>query len=519
MLNLLCTALVLLSGATACKPSGSDAPPRVELASAGTVTLPAARPADDSGAPELPRAFVDTKLVAPTGRRVAVNAGDDLQRALDQAQPGDVLLLEAGATFTGNFQLPAKPGAQWITVRSAAPDARLPPPGTRVTPRQADLLPKIVSPNERPALRTMAGAHHWRLIALEIAVDPSVATNYGLLRFGDSPQTLAEVPHHLILDRSYVHGQPETHLKHCVALNGASNAVIDSYLSECHGKGQDTQAILGWNGPGPFKIVNNYLEGAGENVMFGGSDPSIHDLVPSDIEFRQNHVTKPLRWKGRWTVKNLFELKNARRVLIEGNLFENSWVDGQVGFAIVIKSSNQNGKCPWCGTQDVTMRYNRIRNASNGINVSARPQGPAVPVSRVLIAHNIVDRLGVPPFGGAARMFQLLGDVRDLTIEHNTLLDAKLLVLFDGSEPLVRFVFRDNAAQVRGYGVKGSGTPEGTRSLARYAPDAEFRGNAITGVVGNRYPAGNSFPGSLSGTAAGADAARVRSAVKDAATN
>ena len=45
---------------------------------------------------------------------------------------------------------------------------------------------------------------------------------------------------------------------------------------------------MGWNGPGPFLIENNYLEAAGENVMFGGSDPSIANLVPSNITIRRN---------------------------------------------------------------------------------------------------------------------------------------------------------------------------------------------------------------------------------------
>ena len=48
--------------------------------------------------------------------------------------------------------------------------------------------------------------------------------------------------------------------------------------------------------PGPFKIVN-YLEGAGENFILGGADPRIQNLIPSDIEFRRNHVAKPLKWK------------------------------------------------------------------------------------------------------------------------------------------------------------------------------------------------------------------------------
>jgi hypothetical protein len=92
-------------------------------------------------------------------------------------------------------------------------------------------------------------------------------------------------------------------------------------------------------------------------------------------------------------------------------------------------------------------------------------------------------------------------------------------VLFDGSEPLVRFVFRDNAALLRGYGVKGSGTPEGARSLQQYAPQAEFTGNVLAGVRRPDYPAGNSFPSGLSSAAAGADIARVRAETRRAVAN
>ena len=33
-----------------------------------------------------------------------------------------------------------------------------------------------------------------------------------------------------------------------------------------------------WSGWGPYKIVNNYLEGAGENFMAGGSDTAYPEL-------------------------------------------------------------------------------------------------------------------------------------------------------------------------------------------------------------------------------------------------
>ncbi len=142
------------------------------------------------------------------------------------------------------------------------------------------------------------------------------------------------VPQDLVLDRVYVHASPTTPTSRCIALNSARSQVSDSYIFDCHGKGFDTQAIAGWNGPGPFKIVNNTLAGAGENVMFGGSDPSIQNLIPSDIEFRRNYVYTPASWKDVWTKKNLLETKNVQRLLIEGNVFDGSWVGRPGGLGV-----------------------------------------------------------------------------------------------------------------------------------------------------------------------------------------
>ena len=58
----------------------------------------------------------------------------DLQPAIDAAQFGDTILLRAGQTFVGNYRLRAKTGSGWITIRSDASDAQLPPLGTRLIP-------------------------------------------------------------------------------------------------------------------------------------------------------------------------------------------------------------------------------------------------------------------------------------------------------------------------------------------------------------------------------------------------
>src|SRR6266511_2024095 len=80
------------------------------------------------GDPEPPRVFMDTTYIAPAGKTINVAAGGDVQAAINQARPGDVIKLQAGATFIGNFRLPNKSGSEWIVIRSSAADTDLPTP-------------------------------------------------------------------------------------------------------------------------------------------------------------------------------------------------------------------------------------------------------------------------------------------------------------------------------------------------------------------------------------------------------
>src|SRR5688500_19716250 len=77
---------------------------------------------------------------------IYVADGDDLQQALNAAQPGDVILLAQGAEFVGNFVLPEKTGDGWITLRTSTPDAVLPPEGVRILPQHSPLLAVLRSP-------------------------------------------------------------------------------------------------------------------------------------------------------------------------------------------------------------------------------------------------------------------------------------------------------------------------------------------------------------------------------------
>ena len=156
-------------------------------------------------------------------------------------------------------------------------------------------MPTLRSPNGEPALTTKPSAHHWRLQWLAFEANQGGAGD--IIQLGDgsrAQRNLATVPHHFELDGLIIRGDAVRGQKRAIALNSATTTIRNSDIREIKAIGQDSQAICGWNGPGPYVIENNYLEAAGENVMFGGADPAIRDLVPSDITVRGNYMSKPV---------------------------------------------------------------------------------------------------------------------------------------------------------------------------------------------------------------------------------
>ena len=454
--------------------------------------------------PALPQAFVDTNLPPSVGQTIAVPEGGDFQGALDGARPGDVITLAAGATYVGNFVLRNKPGDDWITIRSSASDSRLPPPDTRVTPAFARFLPKLVTATANtPVLQAEAGAHHIRLIGLELAGAPDVPV-WNLAEFGSATETaVSQLPHHLVIDRCYLHGAATGNAIRGVALNSAWSAVIDSYFADFHAIPNDSQAIGAWAGPGPFKIVNNFLEGSGENVMFGGGDPSIAGLIPSDIEFRRNTVSKPFRWKKgdpsfagtAWTVKNSFELKNAQRVLVDGNTFDGNWTQGQAGFAIVFTPRNQDGKAPWSAVRDVTFTNNVLIRSDQGINILGHDNNfPSGPAERILIRNNLIYLVG-------GRLLQLIDGTTDVTFEHNTSDHTGETVVNSDGRAHTRFTFRNNITSYGTYGIFGSNAGSGNAAMKQYFPGGIVERNAFAGTAAPKaaatYPGDNAFLASL----------------------
>ena len=498
------------------------------------------------GPAELPRVFVKSALsdTPAPGHVRLVKEGDNLQEAINSAQCGDTLKLQAGAAFQGLYRLPNKScdDAHWIVLRSAAPDESLPPEGTRLTPCYAGVASLPARPdyhcaNPRNAMAKieyagksasgpimfLAGANHYRLLGLEITRSNSDAAVVALSAVDEGGTA-----HHVIFDRVWVHGTAQGETRRGIALSWMTYvAVVDSYFSDFHcvagtGSCTDAQTMSAGGGDhpeGPFKIVNNFLEASGENVMFGGRGAN---TTPADIEIRRNHLFKPMIWmpgqpgfvggfSGHpFIVKNHFELKNAQRVLFEDNLLENTWGGfTQAGFSIVLSPKNQNNRCPTCLVTDVTIRFVKIVNVGDAFQLANnRDAGGASSAGERYSIHDIlvdgVHAKEYQAFGIFALIISIQPPLRDVRIEHVTASSVpRYIISFQATNPqkMSNFTFANNilsSDQKIQIGSAGGGTENCANQPERLLPEGVFNNcflnstfthNLIVG--GANWPAGN----------------------------
>jgi hypothetical protein len=200
-----------------------------------------------------------------------------------------------------------------------------------------------------------------------------------------------------------------------------------------------------------------------------------------------------------WQVKNIFELKNARRVRIEYNLFENNWRAAQPGYAILFTPRGQSGACPWCVIETVQFSHNIVRNVTSGVNILGYDTGNAtLQTNGIAITENLFYNVTTALGGNGWPM--LIGDEpRDIVIDRNTFdFDGTTAVYaYGGSSAAPRritgFRFTNNAMPHRTYGINGASSSTGNPTLQMYFPGAVVTGNWLSGGTSSKYPAGNRF--------------------------
>ena len=533
----------------------------IAVTAALTFSLTATSFATMDGPAELPRVSVNSSLASTPapGARKLVAAGANLQQALNNAHCGDTLLLQAGATFTGIYNLPAKAcdAQHWIVIRTSAPDSALPPEGKRISPCYAG----VASLPGRPILscatptKVMArlmgnkagpiilanGSNHYRLgPGLEIT-RPLSSLAYGNL------VTASGSAQHVVIDRDWIHGVPQYDTVRGVMLSGIKYAaVVDSYLTDFHcaaliGACTDSQAIAGGTGSRPqgvWNIHNNFMEGAAETILFGGVQTN--SVTPADIEISNNHMFKPLTWMpgqpgfvGRpnsnttkctktpgycpFVVKNLIELKNAQRVLLEGNILENSWGGfTQHGEAIVVNGLNPaDNTLSAISVMDFTVRYNRTSHSASVLTL-ANPGPNNLPIGRFSIHDNIFDDVSSKyrngdTAGAFAGVYSYCSSTTcgngNISVNHNTELITESVKWFAvvgaGRGPIPNWTYTNNIVSINtGPAIINTGFPgcadntvnNAAKLVECFSPYA-MHDNVLIGGNGP-WPIGNYLPAS-----------------------
>ena len=486
----------------------------------------------------LPHAFVDTSYrlpagceeidvgVAPSGgcKVITVDAGQNLQAALDQARRGDIVQLAANESFTGPFELPDKgAGSEWVYVVSSAL-ARLPGPGNRLNPDLGGAcgaegaLPCGVTPNaslaDLPRIRsgggvphrwlaTAHGADRYRFIGIAFETTPGEQVGLGIRLSEDLKhrphRTMAEKTSDIIFDRCLMRGSYTAPFAgRAVALTGDRHAVVNSYLSAWVDDDSDTQAVLIHGYASVFAVINNYLEATGENVYT--DDVDVIDAVvhtPSDGEIRGNYLRKLVEWNSKtpsWNnTKTHFEMKSGQRILFEGNILETTYHQAQET-AINIKIGDED---PRKFVSDVTIRTNLIRHAANGVKVCAsqcNSDRNRNIVSGIAVYNNIFDDVNGGQYGSAGsdgHGFTLLVTGPRFYVDHNTFLNSNavtgLIQRGAGVPDGQMLAITNNIWHV------GANPLTGAESIAA-SSGAVYTNNLMVGGSCSDFPRGNQCP-------------------------
>jgi len=269
--------------------------------------------------------------------------------------------------------------------------------------------------------------------------------------------------------------------------------------------------------------------------MFGGGAAT---ATPSDIEITQNHMFKPLTWMAGqpgyvggkngnpFLVKNLLELKNAQRVLVDGNIMEYSWGGfSQVGFGVLLTPKNQASGtvnvCPACLVTDITIRNSTISHVGAGLQIAnamgGNGTGAALSGERYSIHDLVVDDINPTKYNGPGELAQISVSagaplLQNVTINHITAFPpSTMFVVGDTvatSSKMKNFTFTNSLVNAGTYPIWSTGG--GATNCAYYDiplttfiacfTGSTFSDNAIiaasSGYSVTKWPAPNYFPAS-----------------------
>ena len=239
--------------------------------------------------------------------------------------------------------------------------------------------------------------HDWKFSGIEFA---PVSGNFmgAEITVGGRETSKFSMPYNFELDRVWIHdfSEAENGPNRGINENSINFSMHDSWCDGMKSTGE-AQCIAGWSSYGPTSIINNFLEAAGENILYGGALPTYYPVTNQNKTITGNYFYKPFIWKwasgafgtpsgtclydaanspdpdhrggeylfdtiamqawlcvaGTWTmtgtspthygVKNLLEYKSGRNWTVTGNVFDGNWTDAQAGQAFAFGQRTDSG--------------------------------------------------------------------------------------------------------------------------------------------------------------------------------
>lgn len=338
-------------------------------------------------------------------------------------------------------------------------------------------------------------------LTVAAAVDGVTLRGLEVRKVNHTVDILTVLGANVTLDRLRILGDPVQGAKRGIAAHANGNLqILRSYIADCFQgyPGNDSQAVLAWDMLPGLLIEDSYLEGGSETFMAGGADSTSPERDPKDITIRNSTITKKTGWMAQNVgVKNTLELKNARNVLIEDNIIEQSWHGhGQDGYLLAFTVRNQSGGNPTANVKDVVVRRNAFAHGAAAIVILGNDNNAvSETMTNVEIYENTFTDILPNVYSaiggfGSKKLIQIGRGSNGLNIHHNTFsgTGSTSVIYFYGSTSgnvNAGMQFVSNTVMPTNYGIMGetggAGSPTAANppAWAAYVTGGTFAGNTV----------------------------------------
>jgi regulation of enolase protein 1 (concanavalin A-like superfamily) len=447
----------------------------------------------------------------PTGNMTKLQAALDAAKAINTAPQKIIVRANNGSgsqcVYQGSLNTRQPAGTAQILIQSSA-IASLPGLHQRINPAaHAQFMPKLLTTTANsPVLQPRFGEvpAYYKFEGIDFQASSTQDT--AIVAVGDPEQITSEtkMPHNFVFWHCAFRPTSESsvNIKNAITVNGHSVTVLDSYLGPNSYHGNESHGI-GLTYGTKLSFVNNFNGAASIPILVGGATSLIEGATSADIEYRQNYNFRNPAWQTDTSraraIKNLFELKNAIRVVVEGNRMENNWVDAQAGHAILFQCVFDSGD--WCKIEDVDFRNNFILNSTSIGTVNGREYMRGTNVRRMAFRNNLWQNINPPAYGNSSNPTPHLSISRgplDIRLEHNTFRQPngnKTVSLVGdpdgdntGEERTAGFIWRNNIADGWGCGFFGDSTSCGLSGINHYLHGYVISHSVAVGDSSTLYP-------------------------------